>query len=90
MTRIGITEDYDYNETHKRHRLELWSGGFMSDYEGEAYSLPKKDGYMVTLDHMLWSEKIRVTCPCPRDDDNYQEVDRLINEAIHAHKEKSA
>lgn len=83
MTRYGIMEDYDYNSTHKRERLTLWSGPFASVREGEAYSLPKGDGYMVTLEY---GDKVRVTCPTPRTDKNYIEVDAAINKALNRHR----
>lgn len=83
MTRYGIIEDYDYNQTHKRKRLTIWSGSFMSDREGEAYSLPKGDGYMVTLHY---GDKVRVTCPVDRTDANYQEQDEAINKALNLHR----
>lgn len=79
---FGIIEDYEYNVNHKRHRLTLWSGAFASQREGEAYSLPKNDGYMVSLEY---GDKVRVTCPAPRDDENYVEVDEAINKALNAH-----
>ena len=79
MTRFGIMTDYDYNETHKRERLTIWSGPFASVREGEAYSLPKGDGYMVTLEY---GGKVRVTCPTPRTDATYIEVDAAINKAL--------
>lgn len=79
MTRYGIIEDYDYNLTHKRNKLTIWSGGFMSDREGVAYSLPKNDGYMITLEY---GDKVRVECPVPRTSDNYNEVDKAINVAL--------
>lgn len=79
MTRYGITEDYEYNATHKRKRLMLWSGSFMSDYEGEALSLPKGDGYMANLGY---GDKVRVTAPVERTDANYQEQDKAFNDAL--------
>lgn len=79
MTRFGIIEDYDYNQTHKRHRMSIWSGSFASVREGEAFSLPNNDGYMVTLEH---GGKVRVECPAPRTDENYIEVDAAINAAL--------
>lgn len=79
---FGIIEDDEYNATHKRHRLTLWSGAFAIQREGEAYSLPKNDGYMVSLEY---GDKVRVTCPAPRDDENYREVDEAINTALNAH-----
>jgi hypothetical protein len=82
MTRYGIIEDYDYNQTHKRHRLTIWSGSFMSDREGEAYSLPKNDGYMIGLEY---GDKVRVECPAPRNSTNYIAVDDAINAALNNH-----
>jgi hypothetical protein len=82
MTHFGVIEDYDYNQTHKRHRLTLWSGPFASVREGEAYSLPNNNGYMVTLEY---GDKVRVTCPAPRDGHNWLEVDRALNDALNAH-----
>lgn len=85
MTRYyGVTTDYDYNETHKRERLDVWSGPFMSEWEGSALSLPKGDGYMVTL---YGGKKVRVSCPTPRTDENYLEVDAAINAALREHHE---
>lgn len=82
MTHFGMIEDYDYNVTHKRHRMSIWSGPFMSNREGVAYSLPKSDGYMITLEY---GDKVRVSCPAPRNDVNYQEVDKAINDALNEH-----
>jgi hypothetical protein len=82
MTRYGIIEDYEYNLTHKRHRLTIWSGSFMSDRDGEAYSLPNGNGYMVSLEY---GDKVRVECPAPRTSENYNEVDKAINDALNAH-----
>lgn len=81
MTLYGITEDYDYNQTHKRHRLMLWSAPFMSTPEGEALSLPKNNGYMIDTGY----DKIRVECPAPRTSDNFREVDEAINKALNEH-----
>ena len=80
--RYGIATDYDYSAEHKRQRLVVWTGPFYSSYEGEAYSLPNNDGFMVTTYN---EHKIRVTCPAPRDQDNYQQVDDAINLALNAH-----
>jgi hypothetical protein len=77
--RYGVMEDYDYTSTHKRERLVIWSGAFASVREGEAYTLPKGDGYMVTLEY---GGKVRVSCPTPRTDANYLEVDTKINETL--------
>jgi hypothetical protein len=86
MARYGITEDYDYNVEHKRKRLHVWSGPFFHTFEAEAYTLPKGDGYMVTTYN---GDKIRVACPAPRDDRNYEEVDKAISEALNRHHEEA-
>lgn len=83
MTRYGITEDYEYNATHKRKRIMLWSGAFMSIYEGEAFSLPNGNGFMVNLGY---GDKVRVECPVERTDENYQEQDKAINDALNRHR----
>lgn len=62
-----------------RQVLTVWSGSFYSDYEGNAVELPKHDGYMVRLEY---GGKIRVTCPAPRTEDNYSEVDEAISVAV--------
>jgi hypothetical protein len=82
MTHYGVANDYDYNETHKRERLTLWSGAFSSGYEGEALSLPSGKGYMVTP---YYGEKFRVASPTPRTDENYQQVDAALNAALNAY-----
>lgn len=82
MTRYGITEDYEYNATHKRKRIMIWSGSFMSDFEGEALSLPKGDGFMITL---YYGDKVRVECPVERTDATYIEQDKAINDALNKH-----
>ena len=83
-THYAIADDYDYNETHKRSRLSIWSGPFASIYEGEAYSLPGKNGYMVSL---YYGPKLRVETGGLRDDDNWQEVDNKIRAAINDYYE---
>jgi hypothetical protein len=75
----GIMTDYDYGVTHKRSRLTVWEGSFMSQYLGEGYSLPGEDGYMLTLHN---GKRIRVTCPTPRNGQNYLQVDKAINTAL--------
>lgn len=82
MTHYGLIEDYDYNATHKRKRFTIWSGPFASVREGEAYSLPKGDGYMVTLEY---GDKVRVECPVERTDANYVEQDKAFNDALNKH-----
>lgn len=80
--KYGIIVDEEYNETHKRKRLTVWSGPFASVREGEAYSLPKGDGYMLTLEY---GTKIRVECPVERTSENYEEQDKAFNDALNAH-----
>lgn len=82
MTRFGLIEDYDYNLTHKRKRFTIWSGPFASVREGEMYSLPKGDGFMITLEY---GDKVRVECPVERTDATYVEQDKAINDALNAH-----
>jgi hypothetical protein len=81
----GFTEDYERNERTKLHHMEVWSGAFMSDFEGWADELPKRNGYMITLDWMRG--KVRVACPSPRNDDNWREVDEAINKAMNDYYE---
>lgn len=79
MTRFGVTEDYEYSASHKRHKMLVWSGSFMSVFEAVALSLPKSDGYMLTV---YGGDKVRISCPAPRNSDNWQQVDAAINEAL--------
>ena len=81
-TRYGVIEDYDYSSTHKRQRLTLWSGPFASVREAEALSLPNGAGFMLALEY---GGKLRVSCPAPRTDANWEQVDQAINEALNAH-----
>jgi hypothetical protein len=82
MTRYGVATDYEYNETHKRDRITVWSQAFMESFEAEGYSLPRRDGYMLTTYN---GDTVRVTCPVPRNENNYQEVDRAVSDALDAH-----
>jgi hypothetical protein len=86
MTTFGVVTDYEWRGTHKTDRLTIWSGSFMSLYEGEAISLPNGAGYMVYVYQS--GSKVRVSCPCPRDDTNYLKVDNAISEALDAHYTK--
>lgn len=74
----GVMTDYEW--TGKRARLTVWSGSFMSTFEAEGIELPKGDGYMLTTYND--GDKVRVTCPTPRNESNYQEVDLAINKAM--------
>ena len=82
MTHYGVTTDYEYGTDHKRDRIVVWSGPFYSVYEGEGYSLPNDDGYMITTYN---NDKVRVMCPTPRTGDNYEIVDSAIQEALDKH-----
>jgi hypothetical protein len=82
VTHYAIATDYDRNEGRKRDYLTVWSGGFLSDYEASGVSLPRGDGYMLTL---AYGGKVRVTCPTPRNEDNWQAVDAAVSAALTAH-----
>jgi len=64
-----------------REVLTVWSGPFFSVYEGEAVALPRGDGYMLRMLHGH-DEPVRVECPVPRTDENYQEIDAAIVAAV--------
>jgi hypothetical protein len=78
----GVTSDYEYNATHKRDKIRVWSGAFFSVFEAEGYSLPGGDGYMLTTYN---GDKVRVTCPARRNGDNYRKVDAAVSAALRAH-----
>lgn len=82
-TSYGVAQDYEYSATHKRERIQVWSGPFMSVWEAEGYSLPKRNGYMLTTYN---GDKVRVSTPLRRDD-NYREVDSAISDALNRHHE---
>jgi hypothetical protein len=77
----GVMDDYEYNATHKRRRILVWSGPFYSVFEADGYSLPRRDGYMLTTYN---GDKIRVACPI-RSDETWQETDKAIDAALTAH-----
>ena len=77
-TNYGIMTDYEYNTDHKRERITIWSQPFYSSLDAEGYSLPKLNGYMLTT---INGAKIRVECEL-RNNDNYMEVDKAINDAM--------
>jgi len=79
-TRFGVTTDYDARG--KRDYLDVWAGGFMSEWEARGVSLPMGDGYMLTTYN---GDKVRVTCPTPRNETNYREIDAAIQDAMAAH-----
>jgi hypothetical protein len=74
---IGIRDEYA--PKFGRQTLTLWEGGFMSSFVGWAHELPKHNGFMVTLAN---GQKIRVDCPAPRNDANFQQVDESIRSAV--------
>ena len=78
----GVRTEYDLNEGKRRDYLTVWSGPFSSVWEADGVSLPGGDGYMLTTYN---GDKVRVTCPTPRTDDTYVEVDAAIDAALTAH-----
>lgn len=82
MTYFGMTEDYEYDATHKRHRIRVWEGPFMSNLVADGFELPRGDGYMLTTYN---GDKVRVTCPVIRTDENYEQQDAAIHHALSAH-----
>ena len=72
----------EYAPTFGRQRLTLWSGPFACNPLGTATELPNHDGYMVTIDHLMWSHTVRVPCESPRTDENYERVDAAIQAAF--------
>jgi len=79
MTTYQIATDYDDSGKRKRDHLNIFSGRFADTWEGHAVSLPKEDGYMVTL---YSGRKVRVMCPVGRTDENYRQIDAAINAAL--------
>lgn len=79
--RYGVTSDYDYNATHKRDRIDVWSGAFYSVWEAVGYSLPSRNGYMLETYN---GDRIKVLCPI-RDDEAYIEVDTAVSKALNHH-----
>jgi hypothetical protein len=78
----GVVTDPDYVAGHTRERIVVWSGPFYGVFEASGLSLPNGAGYMLTTYN---GDKVRVACPSPRDDSNYQEVDEAIDKALTAH-----
>lgn len=79
--KFSVASDDEYNATHARDRITIWSPPYCSTYEGYGLSLPS-GGYMLTTYH---GEKIRVECPSPRTDANYAEVDAAVSAAMEQH-----
>lgn len=78
MTTYSIRDEYA--PRFGRQNLTIWSGGFASDMEGWAQELPGHDGFMVTLEFSRGN--VRVECPAPRNEENFEEVDDAIAKAI--------
>lgn len=76
---FGVATNYEVNAGRKRDYLDVWCGSFMGSWEARGVSLPRGDGYMLTTYN---GDKVRVTCPTPRDETTYQEVDAAINAAL--------
>ena len=83
MRSFGVRTEYEDPRT--RHCITVWSGPFYHTFEAEGLSLPKNAGYMLTTYN---GGKVRVACPAPRDDENYQEVDAAISVALAEHYQK--
>lgn len=82
LRHIGVRDEFA--PKFGRQVLTLWSGSFMSDFEGTARELPGHNGFMITISHSLWSHKTRVSCESPRNDENYERVDAAIEAALNA------
>jgi hypothetical protein len=78
MRRFGVATDYEYNKTHKRDRITVWSGQFCDTWEASGLSLPS-GGYMLVT---FTGDKLKVKCPSPRTDANYQEVDAAVSDVM--------
>ena len=79
MSKYSVASDYEYNATHKRDCITVWSGAFCSDFEASGLALPGNAGYMLNL---YYGGKVRVECPCPRTELNYLEVDAAVCDAM--------
>ena len=86
MSKFSVATDYEYNKSHKRDCITVWSGQFSDQWEAVGYSLPKGNGYMLTT-HT--GDKVRVSCPTPRTEQNYTEVDAAVAAAMEQHERKS-
>ena len=82
MAKFSVATNYEYNKTHKRDAITVWSGPFCQEFEASGIALPGNRGYMLTL---YGGKKLRVECPCPRTEENYAEVDAAIDAAMEQH-----
>lgn len=76
---IGVTDNYA--PPFGRQELNLWTGAFMSEHVGFAWELPKHNGYMVRANANT-DLKLKVSCPAPRTDENYEIVDAALEKAV--------
>jgi hypothetical protein len=74
---IGVRDEYA--PKFGRQCLTLWSGVFLSDFEGTATELPGHDGFMISTEY---HGDVRVSCPSPRTDKNYLQVDEALEAAV--------
>lgn len=83
MTLYGIATDYDYGASHGREYINIWSGGFMGTWEGQAY--PTRGAKQITITTYN-QDKVIVKLPdgvtFPRTAENYEAIDAAINEAL--------
>lgn len=80
MSEYGIRDEYE--PVRGLQVLTLWSGSFFSTYEGRATALPGGGGFSVVTYN---DDKVRISCPSPRDADNFRAVDKAINVAMEEH-----
>lgn len=80
---------YGIRDEHKpifgRQRLTIWSGFCMADFDGTAFELPNHNGFSIRFDFGNFDPKqklMQVKCPSPRTEQNCDQVDKAINEAI--------
>lgn len=66
--------------------VAVWSGAFMSTFEGQGLGRPGAKQITISLE---WRDKVVVKLPegvtFPRTDENYTEIDDAINAAINEH-----
>lgn len=89
MTRLfGIHSEPD-ESIGGRDFVTVWSGVFMSNFEGQGYATHGVSTMTVVLEY---DGPVAVTLPegvtFPRTDENYTAIDSAINEALNAHLAK--
>lgn len=87
MTLYGVIDRP--SETGTGDWLTVWSGSFMSSFEGQGIARPGAKQITITLD---WVGKAIVKLPegvtFPRTEKNYEVIDAAINEQINAFIER--